>query len=106
MLSTLEPGCWIDGHWGQYATAVLVDLASQYNYDDPIGLAIAKRHLEECTYPGKDNHVTDEEFEILVSSGDQAEFWLNEAIALPGFAFGWHDGEFFYEPFEWWEDND
>jgi len=33
--------------------------------------------------------------EAVVDMADDAENWLNDNVAPEGYAFGWHDGEFF-----------
>ena len=47
-----DAGCWIDGHWGQYAVARMVAMAESYGYVDEIVAGIAHRHLYECEHPG------------------------------------------------------
>lgn len=33
---------------------------------------------------------------------DTAEQWLNDNVAPEGYAFGWHDGSFFFQSDAWW----
>ncbi|MGH3608880.1 MAG: hypothetical protein ACRDRD_12435 [Pseudonocardiaceae bacterium] len=97
-------GCWIEGHWGQYGPARMVLIAADYGYEDQQIVAIARRHMDECVHPGKDNEITEDEHEALSWGADSIETWLNDNVAPEGYSFGWHDGEFFFEPDEWWED--
>jgi len=102
-------GCWIDGHWGHYGVARLVDIAQD------LGMEISS--LDESAvwaYRNNEERFQDEQTgeyhdasEWLFSQGglgDEAEEWLNENIAKPGFSFGWSDGEFFLMDNSWWED--
>lgn len=107
-VSAAAAGCWIDGHWGQYGLAKMVEIAAGYGFGDDnaydeLMVWIAKRHLEECRHPGVDLRITDDEHEILSQSADAVEKWLNDNVAPKGYGFGWHDGEFFLQAHDWWE---
>jgi hypothetical protein len=99
-----DAGCWIDGHWGQYGPARLVSIAVVYGYDDDRVVSIARRHLDECSHPGVDNEITDDDFDQLSGAIDEVESWLNANVAPEGFSFGWHDGEFYLWSTETWEE--
>lgn len=106
-----DAGCWIDGHWGQYATARLVQIAAGYGFrgdavEDPeADLArIARAHLASIG-PSDSEGISDDEHETLVYGADDAEAWLNAHVAPEGFSFGWHDGEFFLWSDETWEED-
>jgi hypothetical protein len=108
----------IDGHWGQYATARLVEIAAGYGYPGEADQADAKAILHEMAYPGSGDAAVqlivsglpaepaphDDPWEHIIDAADSAEAWLNDNIAAEGHAFGWHDGEFFYMPNEWWDE--
>lgn len=100
-------GCWIDGHWGHYGISRLVEIAQDH------GMEISD--LDESALWAYINN--EEEFQDEVSGeyhnssdwllmqgglGDEAEEWLNDNIAQPGYSFGWMDGEFFLMNHDWW----
>lgn len=103
-----DAGCYVDGHWGQYAVAHMVSRAEEFGYDNPEVIALADRHMDECTHGGITHEgiqpLTDDEHEILIDASDEVENWLNEHIAPEGYFFGWHDGEFFLQSQEWWDE--
>lgn len=109
-LTADDTGCYIDGHWGQYGIARLVDIARGYGYgDDNLPgtaevIAIASKKLEAMTYPSRDITLTDDEEERLSDASDEVEDWLNHNVAPDGYSFGWHDGEFFFASAQWWEE--
>lgn len=91
-----DVGCLIDGRWGQYAGARLVQIADEYGWHDTQAIDLATRHLAAMgasDAPG----LSDDEYEALSDATDDAERWLNEHVAADGFAFGWYDGELFYQ---------
>ncbi len=104
-----DAGCWIDGHWGQYGVARLVEIARDLGYsaDGLPGTAevvsIAERKMSECAQPGHDAGLTDEDHERLSDASDEVEDWLNTNVAPEGYSFGWHDGEFFLQSAAWWD---
>ena len=101
-----DAGCWVDGHWGQYGVARMVELAEDYGYDDAEVIDIAARHLSECSHPGTDANLTDDEHEILFDAVDRVETWLNDQVAPEGYSFGWSDGEFMLWSDASWQDAD
>lgn len=98
-------GCFIDGHWGQYAIARVVEIARDLGWDDAEGIDIATRHLASAG-PFAALDISDEEHGVLVDAADDAERWLNDHVAPKGFSFGWYDGEFFLWSDESWEEMD
>lgn len=97
-----DAGCIIDGHWGQYATARMIELAAQHGYVDPATappfaqndiVDIARRHLASMANGAPD--IADHEHEELAWTADDVEIWMNDHLAPEGMTFGWHDGEFF-----------
>jgi hypothetical protein len=92
-----DAGCYVDGHWGQYATAHMIERATEFGYTDAEAEFLAHRHLHTC---GKSTspagmYLTDTEHEVLHECAGDAEEWLNSHAAPEGYSFGWHDGEFF-----------
>ena len=97
-----DAGCWIDGHWGQYGIARLVEIAEGMGYNDAEMIDYASRHLASMARSNTFG-ITDDEHEALTDSCDDVEVWMNDHLAPEGFAFGWHDGEFFLWSDEDWE---
>lgn len=123
-----ELGCWIDGHWGQYAPDRLIRIALNEGWraqgpEDELLADIACTRLDEigsradttaalCNQWiarfGRFEHAIDAEGEVLSfipELSDECEQWLNDQCP-EGYNFGWHDGEFFLQSTEWWEEND
>lgn len=98
-----DAGCWIDGHWGQFGVARLVQIAEENGYTDAGLIDLASRHLAAMG-PSTAPDLTDDEHEILSDGADEVEAWLNEHIAPEGYSFGWQDGEFFLQSAEWWQE--
>lgn len=95
-------GCWIDGHWGQYGCARLVELADSYGYPGKADIADASDILASM---GPSDHEADPEaWEHIHDAADSAEEWLNDNIAPEGYSFGWYDGEFFLWSQASWDD--
>jgi len=98
--SSSDAGCWIDGHWGQYAVARMVDIANDYGFgkggdrDDVELVDIALRHLASIG-PSSSEDITDDEYETLSQSADDVEQWLTDNVAPTGYYFTWIDGEMF-----------
>lgn len=97
-----DAGCYVDGHWGQYGSARMIQVAEQFGYEDVEVGAIAEKHLSSM-YPSTSDTLTDDEHDILMDALDVAEQWLNEHVAPEGYSFGWHDGEYFLWSNEEWE---
>lgn len=96
-------GCWIDGHWGQYGTARVIEIAAECGYSDRDALEYARRHLAAMG-PSTDIGLADSEYDALMGYSDDAEDWLNEHSAPEGYSFGWEDGEFFLQSDAWWDE--
>lgn len=79
-------GCWIDGHEGQYAPIILVEIAMEFGFD-----------------PGSYdvNNIDD-----VMYVSEEAEDYLNENVAPDGYSFGWFDGEFFLWSFAMWDNEE
>lgn len=89
----LEPGCWVDGHWGRYGTGRVIELAVSLGWPDEEARALLDNS------PSSPPDFDDESYEI----SQDAEDYLN-SIAPEGFSFGWFDGEFFLLSDFQWED--
>ena len=116
-----DAGCWIDGHWGQYGTDRLVQIASAWGFvgsgdeRDRLLITYCSQRVErdEATAlaallplmtPDERDAAEWQIAEEVYSLADDAESWLNEHAAPEGYSFGWHDGEFFLWSTETWEE--
>lgn len=108
----LEPstGCWIDGHWGWKGVSRLIEIAEDYGFqlfeDDMIALLTFNQGDEE--FYDMDGTLCFASDWILGQGGigDDAEAFLNQTVARPGFMFAWMNGEFFYMNEDWFCDED
>lgn len=106
--SPADAGCWIDGHWGQYGSTRLIEIARGFGWqltDEEIAALVAYTGGAE-TFTQSDGTEADTADWILNQGGlaDAAEEWMNENVAPDGYSFGWNDGEFFLGSSEWWEE--
>lgn len=105
-------GCWIDGHWGHYGSVRLVEIAQDYGFEisdlDDVALATYRDWSKEDFLDEQTGEYHSSSDWILMQGGlaDEAEDWLNDNVARPGFSFGWNDGEFFYMDYHWWSEED
>lgn len=104
-------GCWIDGHWGHYGVSRLVEIAQDLGMEisglDESALWAYKNSEEQFQDEITGEYHSSSEW-MLMQGGlaDEAEDWLNENIAKPGFSFGWNDGEFFLMDYQWWSEEE
>lgn len=87
----MKAGCYIDGHWGIYAYSGIIDIAKDLGY-----------------VPSEDYLASNPEAGSIdvIEESETAIDWLNANAAEPGFIWGWHDGEFYYQPVRWWHDEE
>ena len=102
--TTIEPGCYIDSHWGQYSIERLYDLVCEL----APGYANSKQALEDGaiiqhSMNGEEGTVTDRNYTVedchdIVSSElyDELTDMLPTDPTRPHLAWQWHDGELFY----------
>lgn len=98
-----DSGCYVDGHWGTYGVAHLVERAQEWGYDDTGVIELAQRHLASMG-PSDTDGLTTDEYWLLVDLGNDVEEWLNDNVAPKGYSFGWHEGEFYLQSQYWWEE--
>lgn len=96
--SPADAGCWIDGHWGQYGVARMVEIAAAHGYGDSEVIDLAARHLGATKWLSDAPELTDDEHEALSWAADEVERWMNDNVAPEGLYFHWEDGEFFLSP--------
>lgn len=105
-----DAGCWIDGHWGQYGVAREISIAASYGFVDTSPedagdlVDIARRHLSSMG-PSNSPDITPDEYWLLNECEDFITQWLTDRVAPEGYSFGWHDGEFFLQSEEWWNES-
>ena len=106
-----KQGCWLEGSRGWTAIGALVNIAVANGMSlDADGQTIVDAYLSQAdTVTLSDGKVLDDDriAEIVREdlAGD-AETYLNEHVAPEGWAFGWHDGEFFFWPESDWSEVD
>lgn len=93
----LEPstGCWIDDRWGHYGSARLIQIAVDLGWNDEDAAELAASYMS-------DEEVDSDIVEQVHYAAEDAQDWLNDNVAKPGYYFGWTDGEFFLMHETWW----
>lgn len=88
------PGCWIDGHWGQYGPDRMAEIASSFGRVpwEPIDDVRVCRRLAELA-DSRDQRCTWIFWEYFHGADDRTLEWLNDNTTN-GF-WSWHDGELF-----------
>ena len=104
------PGCYIEGHWGQYGMDRLADVAEQFemevsDHDDPRHWRFHAESddpddiiYEHPPLQGSRPLTQEACWERHVWAGDELERWLNELTE--GGYWSWEDGEFFLQQTE------
>jgi hypothetical protein len=101
-----DAGCYVEGWWGQYAVAHMIQRATEFGYEELQLEALAARHLDQMGGSTPTLlELTDTEHEVMQDASDDVESWLNEHAAPEDYSFGWQDGEFFLASDAWWEDD-
>jgi hypothetical protein len=98
-----DAGCYVDGHWGQYAVAHMVNRAEEFGYADAEVIDLADRHMASMGPSGSEG-LSFDEHEALSEASDDVEQWLNDHVAPEGYSFGWNGGEFYLWSDATWED--
>ena len=101
-----DAGCYVDGHWGQYAVAHMINRAEEFGYgtaehfgatladpsarqqleDQQALIHLADRHLASMG-PSDAPGLSDDEHEVLMQASDDVENWLNKHVAPEGYSF-------------------
>lgn len=89
----LEPGCYIDGHWGQYGPARLLQMAGEMGWKSDV-LPLAEKKLHSMAMGGTEE-ITEDEDERIDYAVDFAEEWLNDHMAPEGLYWFWYECEFY-----------
>lgn len=97
-----DAGCFIEGSWGHYGMARLIQIAGDNDYGK--GSYAHQNHIKLANKYMRLSHIfTEDEMDHLVAAADEAEQFMNEC-APEGYSFGWHDGEFFLWSDEDWQE--
>lgn len=102
----LEPGCYIDGHWGQYGPARMLQMAGEMGWENEAILALAEKKLASMA-PSENEELTADEEDQICDALDGAEQWLNDHAVPEDHSWEWIDGEFFLSALDWddgWDD--
>ena len=104
-----EAGCWLEGSRGWYAKATLVRIASARGMplsEDDYALldAYESGYISEITLSTGERVDPVECVAGQVGMAEEAKSWLNDNVAPDGYYFGWHDGEFFLQSLDWWDE--
>jgi hypothetical protein len=102
--TTVETGCYVDGHWGQYGPIRQIEITDEMLSTDFMGELpkVPEEFKAENTHSSYPVIDMDRLEEILWVS-NRAEEALNAATP-DGFSWGWHDGEYFLWSQESWEE--
>ena len=131
----VEPGCWIDGHWGRYGQARLIQLASDlgWEHSDRFDEIIFLAAIEQLDHMGPElGHMEyaaqllfdwlgdngrripdDLEAELLYAIQELATDvldWMNNQLPDTGsddttYEWGWHEGELMLWPYSTWRED-
>lgn len=85
-LTAADAGCWVDGHWGQFGSSRVIQLANEFGWTGYI--------IDDQP----------EDYEFIHDIADEAEEWMNNNVAPDGHSFGWFDGEWFLWSHSTWEE--
>src|SRR5881396_4360841 len=93
-VGTTSAGCWVDGHWGRYGTARMVELAAEHGYSDPaaippfasLGVVACAASILASIGPSEHEATMDEE-NCVDEAADDVEAWMNDNIAPEGYSF-------------------
>jgi hypothetical protein len=98
-----DAGCYVDGHWGQYAVAHMVARATEFGYANAEVIDLADHKLATM-YPTNGPELSLDDEEWLSEASDEVENWLNDNVAPEGYSFGWYEGEFYLQSQQWWDE--
>lgn len=97
-----DAGCYVDGTWGHYTTARMIEIARTFGYADAADIDLAERKLA-AMMPSMAPQLSLDDEEKLSDAADRTEQWFNDNVAPDGYYFGWYEGEFFLQNEEWWQ---
>lgn len=104
-----DAGCWCDGAAGIYAAVRMVTIAMNSGWVSPthdMDVALLEWWRDGAQAPAPSSLLASEDVDSLpeywTEVQNEAEEWLNEAIAPDGYSFGWWDGDFMLASDETW----
>lgn len=90
----VETGCWIDGHWGQYANDRLAEIADSHFDWMPTSWQDDPRRIRKSAEDSEDQPKSTDLWELHHEAGDLILDWLN-AKTDNDHTWVWHDGELY-----------
>ena len=99
-----NPGCYIDGHWGQYGVDRIAAICEQFGCPDPESHDLPSSIVAATRVVMSNFDGWIEAGEIFTSILDECEQRLNDATV--GGCWMWEDGEFYLVDNDNLEDND
>lgn len=92
-----EPGCWVEGHWGQYGPDHLADKIDGLIELEPLDDPRILRQIAETTEGMGYHEAAAGWWEIRTEATDRITERLND-VTPDGWVWDWVDGEFFLMP--------
>ena len=83
----LEPGCYIDSHWGHYQSQRIIEMAMDLGWPDPAPKETANLLSQ---YPDLDLDDNPNAADIWYDIVDEAEEYINDRHVPEGYWFGHH----------------
>ena len=96
--SAVETGCWVDGHWGQYAVTQLIDIARNRGFE-----VSRTGELAISNYTSGYDVASSAEDDLVVQLGDDALYFINDEVLPDGYRVDWYEGEVFCWTVDEWE---
>lgn len=104
MTAVISPpvGCYVEGSWGQYASARMIEIASEMGFEVKGEDALTLDVESKAAQHGRTDDERENQLDLVLDLADRAEAWLNDH-APEGFLWGWRDGEFYFQSLSWWQ---
>jgi hypothetical protein len=99
----LLTGCLVDGAFGiDYQAVSVLEIARDFGFWCHVPPEFQDVY-DDLLYSSRS--IDGMESAILDQGGllDYAVDWLNDHVAPDGYAYGFHDGDFFLQSDEWWD---
>lgn len=101
----MKPGVWI-GHNAEHPAAMVAIFAYVYGWpardEEEPGVDIVKIAARDLF---DDPGLTEDELEKLIFRwAIDAEAWMNRHVVPADYKFGWHEGKFYLQLDEWWDE--
>lgn len=99
--ATFEPGCYIDGHWGQYATDRLAEIAERIGWAPDTWMQDPRKIRRRAELYEISDETEQDLWELFHACDDEIIEWLNDHTEDG--VWGWQDGELFLQTEEEWQ---